>query len=257
MNLAGKRILVTGSTMGIGYAAAAGLLERGATVAVHGRAMARVQEAIRTLGGGERLVPVAGDVGVLADCRSIIDQAVARMGGLDCLVNNAGIGELSYLEDATEAHFDRIVDVNLRSAFFLTQYALPALKQSRGNVIFTASATGLCAGPTDSFVYAAAKGGMISLGQSLALELAPHGVRVNVLCPGYIDTPLIAEENRACDGQIYEFIENCVPLARIGTMEECASTIVYLASDQAAYFTGSVVSNDGGCAAARTWGGRN
>lgn len=257
MTLAGKRILVTGSTMGIGYAAVEGLLKQGAKVGVHGRDLSRVQAAIDALGGGDQLVPVVGDVGDLHSCRLMIDDAVAQLGGLDCLVNNAGIGDLSYLEDVSEAHFDRICNVNLRAAFFLTQYALPELKKSRGNVIFTASVTGICAGPTDSFVYAAAKGGMISLGQSLALELAPQGVRVNVLCPGYIDTPLIAAENKACDGQIYKFVEECVPLSRIGTMEECASTIVYLASDQAAYFTGSVVYNDGGCVAARTWGGRN
>lgn len=257
MNLTGKRVLVTGSTMGIGHAAAQGLLLAGARVAVHGRDKARVQEAIDSLGGGDRLVPVVGDVGDLASCRRIIDDAVAQLGGLDCLANNAGIGDLSYLEDVNDEHFDRIVNVNLRAAFFLTQYALPELKKSRGNVIFTASVTGLCAGPTDSFVYAAAKGGMISLGQTLALELAPQGVRVNVLCPGYIDTPLIAAENAKHDGQVYRFIEECVPLSRIGTMAECASSIVYLASDEAAYFTGSVVVNDGGCTAARTWGGRN
>ncbi len=257
MNLDGKKILVTGSTMGIGNAAVQGLLRAGAHVAVHGRDAKRVKEAIAALGGGERLVPVVGDVGDLADCRRIIDDAVRQLGGLDCLVNNAGIGDLSYLEDVTDEHFDRIVNVNLRSAFFLTQYALPRLLESRGNVIFTASVTGLCAGPTDSFVYAAAKGGMISLGQALALELAPRGVRVNVLCPGYIDTPLIAAENAKYDGQVYRFIEDCVPLSRIGSMAECASTIVYLASDEAAYFTGSVVVNDGGCTAARTWGGRN
>ena len=257
MKLAGKKVLVTGSTMGIGHAAAEGLLAEGAHVAVHGRDARRVQEAMDALGGGDRVVPVVGDVGNLEDCRRIIDSAVSQLGGLDCLVNNAGIGDLSYLEDVTDEHFDRIVNVNLRSAFFLTQYALPELTKARGNVIFTASVTGLCAGPTDSFVYAAAKGGMISLGQALALELAPQGVRVNVLCPGYIDTPLIAAENAKYDGQVYRFIEDCVPMSRIGTMAECASTIVYLASDDAGYFTGSVVVNDGGCTAARTWGGRN
>ncbi len=257
MNLAGKKILVTGSTMGIGHAAAEGLLKAGAKVAVHGRDKGRVNEAIDALGGGDRLVGVVGDVGDLASCRRMIDEAIARLGGLDCLVNNAGIGDMAYLEDVTDEHFDRVVDVNLRSAFFLTQYALPALKASRGNVIFTSSATAMCAGPTDSFVYAAAKTGMVALGQTLALELAPHSVRVNVLCPGYIDTPLIAAENAKFEGQVYRFIEDCVPLARIGTMAECASTIVYLASDEAAYFTGSVVVNDGGCTVNRSWGGRN
>jgi NAD(P)-dependent dehydrogenase (short-subunit alcohol dehydrogenase family) len=257
MKLVGKKILVTGSTMGIGYGAATQLLEEGAVVAIHGRDMTRVRDTIQKLGGGERLVPVIGDVADLDSCKSIVEQAVAQMGCLDCLVNNAGIGELGYLEDLSEEHFDRVINTNLRSAFFLTQYALPELKKTRGNVIFTASTAGICAGPTDSHVYAAAKSGMISLGQSLALELAPYGVRVNMLCPGYIDTPLIAAENAKLNGQVFQFIEACVPLERLGSIEECGSTIAYLASDAAAYFTGSVISNDGGSTAARSWGGRN
>jgi NAD(P)-dependent dehydrogenase (short-subunit alcohol dehydrogenase family) len=256
VRLAGERILVTGSTMGIGYAAAQLMRRDGARVAVHGRDEARVAAAIEQLGGGPDLVPIVGDVGSLADCRRMIDESVAALGGLDCLVNNAGIGDLSYPEDVTEEHYRKVANVNLRSAFFLTQYALPELRKSKGSVIFNASVCGLFAGPTDSYIYACVKSGMINLGRSLALELAPD-VRVNVLCPGYIDTPLIASENAATDGQIYAFIESAAALKRIGTMEECASSMVYLASDEATYFTGSVLVNDGGLTARRTWGGRN
>jgi NAD(P)-dependent dehydrogenase (short-subunit alcohol dehydrogenase family) len=256
VKLVGKRILVTGSTMGIGFAAAQLMHREGARVAVHGRDLARVRAAIEQLGGGPDLVPIVGDVGDLADCRRMIDEAAAALGGLDCLVNNAGIGDLSYPEDVTEEHYRRVANVNLRSAFFLTQYALPELRKNQGSAIFNASVCGLFAGPTDSYIYACVKSGMINLGRSLALELAPD-VRVNVLCPGYIDTPLIAAENAATDGQIYAFIESAAALKRIGIMEECASTMVYLASDEAAYFTGSVLVNDGGLTARRTWGGRN
>lgn len=256
MRLAGKRILVTGSTMGIGLAAAQLMRRAGARVAVHGRDLARVTTAIEQLGSGPDLVPIIGDVANLADCRRMIDEAVAALGGLDCLVNNAGISDLSYPEDVTEDHYRRVANVNLRSAFFLTQYALTELRKSKGTVIFNASVCGLFAGPTDSYIYACVKSGMINLGRSLALELAPD-VRVNVLCPGYIDTPLIAAENAATDGQIYTFIESAAALKRIGTMEECASAMVYLASDEATYFTGSILVNDGGLTARRTWGGRN
>lgn len=256
MRLAGKRIFVTGSTMGIGFAAAQAMHREGAKVAVHGRDAGRVNDAIAQLGGGSNLVPIIGDVGDLDHCRRMIGEAVEALGGLDCLVNNAGIGDLSYPEDVTEAHYQKVANVNLRSAFFLTQYALPALRESKGSTIFTASVTGLFAGPTDSYVYAALKSGMINLGRTLALELAPD-VRVNMLCPGYIDTPLIAAENAAHDGQIFAFIERAAALKRLGTMEECASSLTYLASDEAAYFTGSVLVNDGGLTARRTWGGRN
>ena len=257
MRLDQKKILVTGSTMGIGFAAAAAMHREGAKVAIHGRSLERVQKAIDALGGGDNLFPVVGDVGNLDDCDQIIKDSISALGGLDCLAHNAGIGDLSYLEDVTQEHFDHIINVNLRSAPFLVKAALPELKKSRGSIIFTASVTGMTSGPTDSFVYAVAKGGMISLARSLALELAPDGIRVNALCPGYINTPLIAAENAACDGQVYQFIEECVPLSRIGTVEECASTLVYLASDEAAYFTGSIVVNDGGAEANRSWGGRN
>jgi NAD(P)-dependent dehydrogenase (short-subunit alcohol dehydrogenase family) len=256
VRLAGKRMLVTGSTMGIGFAAAQMMHREGARVAVHGRDLARVRAAIDQLGGGPELVPIVGDVGDLADCRRMIDEAVAALGGMDCLVNNAGISDLSYPEDVTEYHYRRVANVNLRSAFFLTQYALKELRKSKGAVIFNASVCGLFAGPTDSYIYACVKSGMINLGRSLALELAPD-VRVNVLCPGYIDTPLIAAENAATDGQIYTFIESAAALKRIGTMKECASAMVYLASGEATYFTGSILVNDGGLTAKRTWGGRN
>ena len=211
MRLAGKRILVTGSTMGIGFAAAQLMRREGARVAIHGRDIVRVQAAIDQLGGGDDLVPIIGDVGDLGDCRRMIDDAVAALGGLDCLVNNAGIGDLSYPEDVTEEHHRRVANINLRSAFFLTQYALPQLRANKGSVVFNASVCGLFAGPTDSYIYACVKSGMINLGKSLALELAPD-VRVNVLCPGYIDTPLIAAENAATDGQIYAFIESAAAL---------------------------------------------
>jgi NAD(P)-dependent dehydrogenase (short-subunit alcohol dehydrogenase family) len=256
VRLSGKRILVTGSTMGIGFAAAQMMRREGARVAVHGRDIGRVNAAIEQMGGDPDLIPIVGDVGELADCRRMIDETVSALGGLDCLVNNAGIGDLSYPEDVTEEHYRKVANINLRSAFFLTQYALPELRKSKGSAIFNASVCGLFAGPTDSYIYACIKSGMINLGRSLALELAPD-VRVNVLCPGYIDTPLIAAENEATDGQIYAFIESAAALGRIGTMEECASTMAYLASDEAAYFTGSVLVNDGGLTARRTWGGRN
>jgi NAD(P)-dependent dehydrogenase (short-subunit alcohol dehydrogenase family) len=242
--------------MGIGFAAAQMMRREGARVAVHGRDIGRVNAAIEQMGADPDLIPIVGDVGELADCRRMIDETVSALGGLDCLVNNAGIGDLSYPEDVTEEHYRKVANINLRSAFFLTQYALAELRKSKGSAIFNASVCGLFAGPTDSYIYACIKSGMINLGRSLALELAPD-VRVNVLCPGYIDTPLIAAENEATDGQIYAFIESAAALGRIGTMEECASTMAYLASDEAAYFTGSVLVNDGGLTARRTWGGRN
>lgn len=256
MDFSGKRVLVTGSTMGIGYCAAEMFLEAGATVAINGRNARSVDSAIRTL-GGQRLVAAPGDLSTVAGCAAVIDAAVAALGGLDVLVNNAGIGPLAYLMDVTEEHWDAVMAVNLRAAMFCTKFALPALRKSKGNVVMVASAGGLIAGPTDSLVYAISKGGLINMTRGLALELAPECVRVNAACPGYIDTPLIAAENAATHGQIHDFVNRAVPMGRIGTVREAASSILYLASTDAGYATGTILVNDGGCIANGSWGGAN
>ena len=122
-------------------------------------------------------------------------RAVEAFGGLDCLVNNTGICPLAYPEEVTEDHWDEVVRVNLRSAFFCAQAALPALRESKGNIINIASIAGLCAGPTDSTVYAITKGGLVQMTRAMSVELALDGVRVNCVCPGYINTPLCQLEN--------------------------------------------------------------
>jgi NAD(P)-dependent dehydrogenase (short-subunit alcohol dehydrogenase family) len=257
MNLADKKVLITGSTMGIGHASARAMLAAGARVALHGRNIERVREAIAELGFPGQSVAVGGDVGDPEQCRQLVEDAVAQLGGLDFLVCNAGIGDLSYPEAVTEEHWDKVMNVNCRSGYLLTKHALPALRQSRGAVLLVASAAGICAGPTDNFAYAIAKAGMISLAQTLSVELAPSGIRVNALCPGFINTPLIEAENRATNGQIHRFVEQATLLHRIGTEDECASTVAYLATDEAAYFTGVAIINDGGLTVQRSWGGRN
>jgi NAD(P)-dependent dehydrogenase (short-subunit alcohol dehydrogenase family) len=256
MKLEGKRVLVTGSTNGIGRGAAQLLHEAGAHVAINGRNAATVADTITAI-GGERLVAAVGDLRTVEGCRNVVQTAIAALGGLDCLVNNVGVCPLAYLMDVTEEHWDEVVDINLRSAFFCTQSALPALRKSRGNVVMVSSVAGLCAGPTDSFVYAITKGGLVNMTRALALELARDVVRVNCVCPGYTDTPMVQAENQMTGGQIYGFVEGSVPLGRLCSVRECASAILYLASDEAAYATGTILVNDGGCTANASWGGAN
>jgi len=256
MNFDGKRVLVTGSTMGIGRGAAEMFLEAGATVAINGRKPETVAETVQQL-RSPRAVAVAGDVATVTGCDELLRNAIALLGGLDVLVNNVGICPLSYMMDVTEEHWNQVIAVNLRSAFFCSKFALPALRRSKGNVVMVASIAGLCAGPTDSFVYGISKGGMINMTKGLAIELATDGIRVNAVCPGYIDTPMIQAENEATSGQVHEFIRNTTPLRRVGSVRECASSILYFASDLASYCTGAVLSNDGGCMASASWGGAN
>ena len=256
MDFSGKRVLVTGSTMGIGRGTAELFLAAGATVAINGRSENAVNQAVAEL-ACTRALPVPGDVGTVDGCRDVVTAAIARMDGMDILVNNAGICPLSYMMDVTEEHWDRVLAVNLRAPLFCTQFALPALRGSRGNVVMVASVAGLAGGPTDSFVYAISKGGLVNMTRGLAIELAPQGVRVNAVCPGYIDTPMIQAENAATNGQVHAFINKATPLGRAGTVRECASSILYLASEEAGYCTGTVLVNDGGCIAAGSWGGVN
>ena len=253
MNMTGKRVLVTGSTTGIGGGAAEMFRAAGARVAINGRDPATVQRVIDEM-GGEGYVAAPGDVSTVESCRRIVETATELLGGLDCLVNNVGIGPLARLAQVTEPHWNEVIAVNLRAALFCTQAALPALRASRGSVVMISSVTGLIAGPPDSFVYAISKGGLIAMTRSLATELAADGVRVNCLCPGYIDTPMIQAENKLTNGQLNRAIGEFTPVGRIGTVRECASSILYFASDDARYITGAVLSNDGGCLANGSWG---
>lgn len=247
----GKRVLITGSTLGIGRAAAAAFLARGATVAINGRTAASVERAIAAMGGaGARLVAAPGD---LADPRArhgAIAAALAGLGGLDILVNNAGRGDDCLVDAVTEAYWERMIDLNLKAAFFTAQQCVPALRLTRGSIINVSSVLGLIGGPPGSVVYAATKGGVVQMTRMMSLALAPEGIRVNALCPGWIDTPMIQRDNAAAGNDaLYRYIAGIVPTGRIGTPDETTGAMLYLASASSAYTTGAILSVDGGLAA--------
>ncbi len=244
MEFSGKRILVTGSTRGIGLATAKAFLERGAKVVVHGRTQASVDRTVRKLGGG---IGIAAEVEMLEGCRRLIDEALAALGGLDVLVNNAALGDGAPLETSSPELWQAMMDVNLRAPFFLTQYALPALREAKGNVVMVSSVSGLMGHPEDVTVYCTTKGGLNNMTRAMALELAGE-VRVNAVAPGPIDTDMHripACESGDEDGYFND-IDHWVPMGRIGTAEEMANGILYLASDLASFTTGAVLSLDGG-----------
>ena len=255
MDFSGKRVLVTGSTMGIGRATAEMFHAAGAVVAINGRNAATVAKAARDIGQA-RLVEAPGDIRTEAGCKAVVGMAIGAMGGIDCLVNNVGIRPLARLMDVTEAHWDEVISVNLQSAMFCTTAALPALRVSKGNVVMVSSIAGLMAGPTDRFVYSVAAAGLVGMTRTLALELAGDRIRVNCLCPGFVDTPMVRAENTATNGQVDRWVETVMPLGRLSTPREYASSILYLASEDAAYCTGSTLVNDGGCAANACWGSK-
>jgi len=243
-----KRVLVTGGTRGIGAAAVEAFLDAGARVAVNGRSVQSTEKALTHL--PTEAFGVAGDVASASECWSIVASAVAEMGGLDVLVNCAGVARGSSVESVTETDWDDVLDINLKGTFFCIQAALPHLRASQGNVVNLASDAGLI-GEVGLAVYCASKGGVVNLTRALALELAPD-VRVNCVCPGYVDTDMVRRDviNASGDPRAAErTLAASAPLNRIAPPAEIATAILYLASGQARFITGSALQIDGGTTA--------
>ena len=250
MDFEDRRVLITGSTRGIGLAAARAFLERGARVAVNGRSAESVSAAIDELGGA-RLVPAPGSIDTAAGCAAVVEAAVAALGGLDVLVNNAGVYHIAAIAETDEAMWDEIIDVNVKGSYFCSRAALPALKESKGNIVNLGSTAGL-AGYAGTTAYCASKGAVVNLTRALALELVPQ-VRVNCVCPTATETEmgrmnfppdLAPEAARAA-------FEASVPMKRLATVDEVAAAILFLASEEASFITGAALPVDG----ARTAGG--
>ena len=186
-----KRVLVTGGSRGIGRAIVEMFLEAGARVALNGSREESTVKAIAEIGAGDRLIAAPGSVACVADCSRIVETAVAGLGGLDVLINNAGWGDVTEFGTTTEESWNRTVDTNLKAVYFMTQFAAPHLKAAKGSIVNFSSVFGLVGAPGSS-VYGAAKAGVINLTMTHALELAPE-VRVNAVCPGSVDTDMLRE----------------------------------------------------------------
>jgi len=250
MDFAGKQVLITGASRGIGYATAQEFLALGARVAVNGRTEQSVATAIPELGGGERLGAAPGSVATVDGCVAIVRAAVDALGGLDVLVNSAGVSIDSTIEKTDEAIWDETLDVNLKGTFFCIRSALPELRKSGGAIVNMASVAGL-QGSAEGSAYCSSKGGVVNLTRALAMELAPD-IRVNCVCPGWVDTDMLrrdyvdlADDPAAAE---HEAIEES-PLKRVATPEEIAKAIAYLASHDARFMTGVALPLDGGMSA--------
>jgi 3-oxoacyl-[acyl-carrier protein] reductase len=178
MNFTGKRVLITGGTVGVGRMAAELFCGAGAAVAIHAPTRADAELALGEL-GNERIAATTGDIATVAGCETVVREAVGVLGGLDVLVNSAEIAPLARLMEVTGAMWDAVFAANLRSAMFCTRAALPALRASHGSIVMVSSVAAMMAGPTDRLLYSTSKAGLIGMTRNLAIELAPDRIRVN------------------------------------------------------------------------------
>lgn len=245
MRFDGKRVLVTGGARGIGAAAAEAFLREGANVAIGARSLDSF-EAFTAKHPDARIVPAIGEVGSQKLAADVVGQAVAGLRGLDILVNSAGYFAEVKVEDVDQAHWDRIMDTNVAGTFFCSQAALPELKANKGNIVNIASDAGLIGYPNGA-AYSASKAAVINLSRAMVLELA-QAVRINCVCPGNVDTDMIQEAARATgDAPSYlAAAHGRSPMKRMARPEEVAAAILYLASSEAGFVNGAILSIDGG-----------
>jgi len=251
--LSGKVAIVTGASSGIGRATAKLFAREGAMVVVGARREAELGELVREIAtqGGEALA-LAGDVQSETYAKDLVAAAIKRFGRLDIAFNNAGtIGPNGPTTEIAEKDWTNTLAVNLTSAFLGAKHQIPQMvKQGGGSIIFTSTFVGHTVGFPGVAAYAASKAGLIGLTQTLAAEYGPQGVRVNAILPGAVDTPMYQEVNNTPEQQA--FLTNLHALKRVGKPEEVARSVLYLASDDSSFVTGTASLVDGGLSITRT-----
>jgi NAD(P)-dependent dehydrogenase (short-subunit alcohol dehydrogenase family) len=242
-----QRVLITGASSGIGRATAELFLASGATVALAGRRESALEEVAEGCKGEGRAFIIPADLANEKQSESCIEEAAGRMGGLDVLVNAAGILKSGRIEETSLGLWDEMMNINLRSVFHLCQLAVPHLEKSRGNIVNVSSVTGLRAFP-GVLAYCVSKAGVDQLTRCVALELAPKGIRVNAVNPGVVVTGLHRSGgmNDEAYARFLEHSKTTHPLGRVGEPGEVAELIYFLASDRASWITGATISIDGG-----------
>jgi NAD(P)-dependent dehydrogenase (short-subunit alcohol dehydrogenase family) len=248
--LEGKRALITGGASGIGRAAALLFARAGAAVAIADRDAVGGQTVAREIEAqGGRALFVSCDVTCAEDCARAVRQTVEALGGLEVVLNSAGITVRRSVVELDEADWDRVMDVNAKSVYLVSKYAVPVMIEAGrgGSIITVSSGWGLVGGP-EAAVYCASKGAVVLLTKAMAIDFGPHNIRVNCLCPGDTDTPMLREEARQLGQVEAEFMAVAAsrPLRRVGTPEEIAQAALFLASDASSYMTGATLLVDGG-----------
>ena len=243
-DFAGRVAIVTGASRGLGRAAAARLLERGAHVAVNVRDRARANALAKSFNAGERVLAVPGDVAAEGVPEEIIQQTATHFGRVDILVNNAAYATSTRFADLSAAEWRQAMEVNLTAPFLFIQAALPVMKaQHYGRIVNVSSTAGRTVSTLGGAHYTASKAGLLGLTRAAAKELGKFGITVNAICPGMIDTELTREH--ATQEQLAALAAS-YPVGRLGTAGEVADLICFVASEAAGYITGASFDINGG-----------
>src|SRR5947199_1820516 len=238
----GRVALVTGAFRGLGFATAQRLAARGAAVAVHVRDSERAADAARRL--GDRGFAVSGDLGSSANLQSIVARTLDRFGRLDVLVNNAAVALSTRFEKIDEEEWRRTFEINVTAVFLLIRAVLPAMKEQQyGRIVNLSSTAGKTVSTLGGAHYTASKAALLGLTRAAAKELGPYGITVNAVCPGLFDTELTREN--ATPERLQSLMQG-FPVPRLGTPEELAELIYFLASDSAGYINGASIDINGG-----------
>ena len=247
--LVGKKAIITGGASGIGRAAALLFVSAGAAVVIAdiddqgGEAVVKKIHA----GGGEGIY-VLCDVTKADDCQRTVQRTINSFGGVDILFNNAGIIRRASIIDTTEEQWDRVMAVNVKSIFLMSKYTIPHMVQAGGGVIVNTSSGWGLVGGRNAVSYCASKAAVVNMTKAMALDHGAQNIRVNCICPGDTDTPMLRVEARQLGENEKTFLDDAAdrPLQRIGTPQDIAQAVLYLCSDAASYVTGSSLVVDGG-----------
>ena len=251
MRLDGKVALVTGGAMGIGAAIAERFLEAGAAVAIFDINGEAVRKYAEHLSGKGRALALEGDAANEDAVRTAVERTIAEFGSLDILVNNAGIDFSGLVAETKSDEWDRVLAVNLKGAFFFCKHAVPHLQQ-RGGAIVIISSVRAFVSYSGGAAYDSSKAALIAFSRTLALDHGNDGIRVNAICPGYVDTPMTEEWLRTVPDreETLRQVRAIHPLGRMGTPRDIAEAALFLASDAASFITGTSLVVDGGMSTA-------